>query len=84
MAVVKLTAEAVEQFTALPRVIRERVQKLLARLDQWPEVSGVKALRGELAGWYRLRTGDYRVRFRVEGELVIVGKIGHRKDVYDD
>ncbi len=84
MADVKLTAEAVEDFTALPRVIRERVQKLLARLDQWPEVSGVKTLRGELAGWYRLRTGDYRVRFRVEGELVIVDKIGHRKDVYDD
>ena len=60
------------------------MQKLLARLDQWPEVSGVKALRGELAGWYRVRTGDYRVRFRVEGELVIVGKIGHRKDIYDD
>ena len=84
MAVVKLTADAVDQFTALPRVIRERVQKLLGRLKQWPTVSGAKPLSGKLAGWYRLRTGDYRVRFRVEGELVIVGKIGHRKDVYDD
>jgi mRNA-degrading endonuclease RelE of RelBE toxin-antitoxin system len=60
------------------------VQKLLARLEKWPDVRGVKALSGNLAGWFRLRTGDYRVRFRVEGELVIVGKIGHRKDVYDD
>lgn len=84
MAVAKLTAEALEEFAALPRVIRERVQQLLARLDTWPAVSGAKPLSGNLAGWYRLRTGDYRARFRVEGELVIVDKIGHRKDVYDD
>ncbi len=84
MADVELTPEAVEQFAGLPRVIRERVQKILTRLKKWPEVSGVKALSGNLAGWYRLRTGDFRVRFRVESELVIVDKIGHRKDVYDD
>jgi mRNA-degrading endonuclease RelE of RelBE toxin-antitoxin system len=57
MAVFKLTAAAVEQFTALPRVIRERVQTLLARLEEWPDVRGVKALSGNLAGWFRLRTG---------------------------
>ena len=84
MAVVKLTADAVEQFAALPRVIRERVHTTLTRLEKWPEVSGAKPLSGNLAGRYRLRTGDYRVRFRLEGELVIVDKIGHRKDVYDD
>jgi len=84
MAVVKLTADALEQFATLPRVIRERVQGVLHRLENWPAVSGAKPLRGALAGWYRLRTGDYRIRFRLEGELVIVDKIGHRKDVYDD
>jgi mRNA interferase RelE/StbE len=84
MAIVKLTTEAVEQFKALPRLIRERVQKILHRLEQWPDVSGHKALSGNPAGSYRLRTGDYRVRFRVEGELVIVEKIGHRKDVYEE
>ena len=40
-------------------------------------------LSGNLAGWYRLRTGDYRVRFRVAGDTVIVDKIGHRSDVYE-
>ena len=84
MAVVKLAVGAVKQFTALPRTIRERVQRIVNRLKKWPEVSGIKPLSGDLAGWYRMRTGDYRVRFRVEGDLVIVDKIGHRKDVYDD
>jgi len=46
-------------------------------------VSGAKALRGNLAGNFRIRTGDYRVVFRVRGETVIVWKIGYRGDIYD-
>ena len=61
-----------------------RVTALLERLQQWPDVSGVKPLSGNLAGWYRLRTGDYRLRFRVRGETVIVAKIGHRREFYED
>ncbi len=61
----------------LPRVIRERIGKLFQRLEAWPAVSGAKPLTGNLAGWYRLRTGHYRIRFRIEGETVIVAKIGH-------
>ena len=42
------------------------MEKLLTRLGQWPNVSGVKHLRGDLAGTCRLRTGDYRLQFRVQ------------------
>jgi mRNA-degrading endonuclease RelE of RelBE toxin-antitoxin system len=37
-----------------------------------------------LAGNFRIRTGDYRIVFRVVGDKVIVWKIGDRKDVYLD
>jgi mRNA interferase RelE/StbE len=84
MATVEMTPEAFRQFDRLPKVIQGRVRKLTKRLEEWPAVSGAKPLSGNLAGWYRLRTGDYRLRFRVQGELIIVDKIGHRKDVYDD
>jgi mRNA-degrading endonuclease RelE of RelBE toxin-antitoxin system len=73
-----------EQLTDLPRVLRERVGRLFQRLEAWPEVSGAKPLTGNLAGCYRLRTGDYRVRFRVEGETIIVDKIGHRSKFYGE
>jgi mRNA-degrading endonuclease RelE of RelBE toxin-antitoxin system len=43
-----------------------------------------KALSGNLAGWYRIRTGDYRIRFRVGADQITVDKIGHRKDIYED
>lgn len=84
MATVELTPEAAEQFERLPRAIRVRVNRLRERLEHWPDVSGAKPLRGELAGCYRLRTGDYRLRFRVRGEKIIVDKIGHRSKFYED
>jgi mRNA interferase RelE/StbE len=79
-----MTEEALEQFDALPRTIKERVRKIAVRLEDWPAVSGVKSLSGNLAGWYRIRTGDYRIWFRVDGENLTIDKIGHRKDVYED
>jgi len=84
MATVELTPEAAEQFDRLPVTIKDRVSRLRERLANWPEVSGPKALSGNLAGWYRLRTGDYRLRFRVQGETIIVDKIGHRREFYED
>ncbi len=83
MATVVLTPEAEKQAERLPEAILERLRKILRRLKDWPAVSGAKPLSGELAGWFRLRTGAYRVRFRVRGETVIVDKIGHRSKFYE-
>jgi mRNA interferase RelE/StbE len=81
---VELTPDALDEFRALPGVMQKRVQKVIQRLRDWPAVSGAKALSGNLADWYRIRTGDYRIRFRVARDQIIIDKIGHRKDVYED
>lgn len=47
-------------------------------------MSGAKPLSGDLAGLFRLRTGDYRVQFRVERQRIVVEKIGHRDGFYDE
>ena len=65
MATVTVLSEAREQLSELPLLIALRMEKLLTRLSQWPNVSGVKHLRGGLAGKCRLRTGDYRLQFHV-------------------
>ena len=80
----RIVPEAVEQLNKLPSVIHARVNRVLFRLTHWPAVSGAKPLRGDLAGHYRVRTGDYRVQFRVSGDSVIVEKIGHRDRFYED
>jgi mRNA-degrading endonuclease RelE of RelBE toxin-antitoxin system len=78
MATVVLTPAATDELERLSNPIHARVLTLLVRLEQWPDVSGAKPLRGELAGRFRLRTGDYRIQFHVTGDLVTVEKIAHR------
>ena len=81
MARVIVAPEAARQFKALPRPIQTRIVRLFSRLRQWPSVSGAKPLRGDLLGKYRLRTGDYRLQFRVSGDEVKIEKIGHRDSI---
>jgi mRNA-degrading endonuclease RelE of RelBE toxin-antitoxin system len=83
VAKVKLTPEAGEQVKSLPPPIRLRLLEIYDRLAKWPSVSGAKSLRGRLANNYRIRTGDYRIIFRVERDEVIIWKIGNRRDIYD-
>ena len=60
------------------------MRRLVLKLENWPAVSGAKPLSGKLAGRYRIRTGDYRMQFHVEGDLVGVEKVGHRDGFYED
>ena len=89
MAIVKLTPAARDEWEGLGVVPYGRVLKALERLERWPEVSGAKALRGNVAGRFRVRPGDYRVQFHVVGDgaagyTVTVEKIGHRDGFYDE
>ena len=81
---VLLSPEAGREFDRLPTLIKVRVLRIFERLAEWPEVSGAKPLRGKLAGQYRMRTGDYRVQFRVQGRSVTVVRVGHREGFYDE
>lgn len=51
--------------------------------DPYREDADIKKLTGP-SGLYRLRVGNHRIAYRVEdGELVVlVVKIGNRRDVY--
>ena len=73
-----------EQADRLNEPIYSRILAAVERLQYWPRVSGVKALRGRKAGHFRIRTGDYRIQFRLEGQSLIVEKIGHRDGFYED
>jgi len=84
MAEVILTPSAAKELEELPKVIHLRVLKLLERLKSWPKISGAKTLTGNLAGKHRLRTGDYRLQFRVQKGNPIVEKIGHRDGFYGE
>ena len=88
MPPVKFDEDAARQLVELPKEIKARVADLIARLSKWPNVSGAKPLRGRLAGRFRLRSGDYRLQYYVEGDekspTVVVEQVGHRDGFYDD
>ena len=44
----------------------------------------IKQLKGDLAGYYRYRVGDYRVVYYIDEEQkqVVVTIIAHRREVY--
>lgn len=57
---------------------------IFERLEKWPNVAGVRALRGQLAGRFRMRTGDYRIQFRLEAGEIRIEKLGHRDGFYEE
>jgi len=64
------------------RVLRYLKHRIIASGD--PKAFG-KALRHQLVGLWRYRIGDVRMICRIEDNLlvVLVVKIGHRRDVYE-
>lgn len=82
---VEFTKSAKKEFDRLPAGVQDKVLEAVALLSTNPysELLKVKKLKGT-DQLYRLRIGDYRVVYEVRNEvlLIIVIKIGHRKEVY--
>lgn len=80
---IEFTPRADRQFRSLPAAVQKRLGKRIDKLAQNPRPRGVEKLEGEI-GLLRLRVGRYRVIYTVQDErlLVLVVKIGHRRDVY--
>jgi mRNA interferase RelE/StbE len=82
---VEFLKSAAKEFNALPMKIRARVLEALQLLSTNPfsELLRFKKLKGA-ESLYRVRVGDYRIVYEVRGAvlLIVIIKIGHRKDVY--
>ena len=80
---VKINDTALREFDDLPVTMQDRVLTVIERLKNWPKVSGAKVLTGNWRGHQRIRTGNYRVIFRVQNDVIFVERIAHRREVYD-
>jgi mRNA-degrading endonuclease RelE of RelBE toxin-antitoxin system len=81
---VRITPSALSELSALHEPILARVNGVIDRLHNWPNVSGAKPLRAALRGSFRVRTGDWRIIFRVAGHVLTITAISNRKDAYED
>jgi mRNA interferase RelE/StbE len=72
-----------EDLPKLDNSVKTRVRKAIeTRLLIAPEEYG-EPLRRTLRGYWKLRVGDYRVVFKVEGDEITILGIRHRRDVYE-
>jgi len=84
---VRLSLEAQVFYNKTSIATVKKINRCLLILEQDPyNHPNITALRGNLAGRYRYRIGDYRILYLVNEELkvVFVTLIAHRSKVYDD
>ena len=72
-----------KQLDNLPEDIRQRITDKILSLTIEPRPLGVKKLKG-FDNEYRVRVGDYRVRYEVNDKIltVLVLHCKHRRDIY--
>ena len=81
---VRLAPAAVRQLRKLEPAGRRRVQAAIDLLAAEPRPPSARQLVGG-AGEWRVRTGDFRIIYEMHDQqlLVLVIKVGHRRDVYE-
>jgi len=79
----EFSAKAARQFKGLAHPVRAFLQPRLESLAVNPQHPAVTKL-SEHESLYRLRAGDYRVFFEIqeENQVILIVKVGHRRDVY--
>jgi mRNA interferase RelE/StbE len=69
----------------LRRLDRQTQQRILRALDnlETDAYRGEKVVAQETGNW-RLRVGDWRIRYDIVGTAVLVLRVRHRREVYRD
>jgi mRNA interferase RelE/StbE len=76
---VEWTETALEHMAAIDKGIARRVKQAVERFAD-TGAGNVKKLQGIDPPEYRLRVGDYRVRFHLDDETIRMLRVKHRRE----
>lgn len=76
--------KVLKQLTKIDKKDAKDILDKIERFSEEPVLTQIKKLRTPFDGAYRLRVGNYRVVFYIENDLMLISKIAHRKNVYDE
>ncbi|WP_254564324.1 type II toxin-antitoxin system RelE/ParE family toxin [Oscillatoria sp. HE19RPO] len=82
---VLLHPDAQNVYANADQALVKKIAQCLQQLEQNPRSHpNIKSLKGDLAGFYRYRIGDYRIIYSIEDEVVrvFVVAIAHRSQAY--
>lgn len=76
---------ALKELHLLPKTNLIRVTNSIEKLSINPRPAGVIKLKGKQETLWRIRSGDYRVVYKIDDTIRIINirRIAHRKEVYD-
>ena len=75
------TKSASDDIHKLDKVVKQKIGKKLLLYSQNP-LQNAKKLVDSSTGNYRWRVGNYRIVFDLDGQKIIVLKVGHRREIY--
>ena len=80
---VLFSATAKKDVERLDSAIKKRLAKKLIQISQSEDIKQiVRQLVNHDVADYRLRVGDYRVLFDLDGKIIRIMRVRHRRDVY--
>lgn len=79
----EFTTSAVRELQSLDKQVKRRITLKITSLFDDPFPGGVKKMRG-LQDHFRIRIGDYRVVYRVDGKrvVIVIIRVGRRREIY--
>jgi len=75
------TRRAVKDISKLQPEVEERIGGALRKYSE-DSLSYARGMVDPSLGSYSFRVGGYRVMFDLEGDEIIVLRVGHRKEIY--
>ena len=80
---IEFKRSAAKALKKTPKRYRKRIRDRIDSLSQNLPEPKITKMKGDNP-FHRIRVGDYRIVYEIQGEilLILVLKIGHRKDIY--
>ncbi len=82
MASVEWTPRALQDLEKIDRITAERIAAKAMWLGENFAHIVHEGLHHDFGSSYKLRIGDYRAVYSIDGNVVTIQKVGHRRDVY--
>ena len=83
MLKVEWTEKAIADLGKLDRLITRRIIRKVTWFAKNFEKITPEPLSGGLKGMFKMRVGDWRVVYKVEGGTARIYFVGHRRDIYE-
>jgi mRNA interferase RelE/StbE len=82
LATIEWTEDALKDIEKLDKLVARRILRKISWFGDNFERVIPEPLSGDFKGTFKLRIGDWRVIYTLEGNVIVIQMIGHRREIY--